>query len=112
MTLAELISNAECYKRGEFPFSAFQSDRERYVFDNIEVKHLGWFVKGAIADYFEQTGMHTERLNSEQFRSYYFTTLDRAYSYLKYGRTDGSWSDLQCSVALEAMKMFLPGLYV
>ena len=111
MTLAELIDLAKMVKSGQATHGAFQFERERYIVDHIERKHLGWFVKGAIADYFQHGDRGKEELNSSHFQGYYNESLERVYSYLKYGRTAGNWSDAQCAISHEAMKVFLPGLY-
>lgn len=74
---------------------------------NIEGKHLRWFVAGAIALYLKQTAP-TEPLGAN-FDWLVDDTCNRVHKYLTTNRAqgaDGSASDLQCSICLEARKAF------
>jgi hypothetical protein len=80
----------------------------KYKTAHIEPKHVRWFVHGAVHDYCNQT--HALAPHEHQKRADYVErTLEVVWGYLRGTKTlDGSCSDLQCNVALEAFKVFKP----
>lgn len=75
---------------------------------HIEHKHVLWFVAGAVHEYCDRTqalapAEHDKRL------SYIDSTVEVTLGYMRGVRDlDGSCSDLQCDVAMEARKVFQP----
>lgn len=71
-----------------------------------ELKLLSWFVTGAVAEYFQRTSMN---LDSKEFENYCHRATDTVWRYLRGTKTlDGTCSDLECSVAHLAEKLFKP----
>ena len=67
----------------------------------VNMKHLTWFVMGAIAEYERQTGAMIH--NKDRYLSH---TMGLVMSYIRSGNTDGTWSDFQCVLAHEAANVF------
>lgn len=80
----------------------------KYITSHIDLKHLGWFVLGAVHSYCD----HTRALGSHEVgkrMALYSETLEKTWSYLTGdAKLDASYSDLQVSIAEEAFKVFKP----
>lgn len=70
--------------------------------EGVENLHLQWFVWGAMAEWAKHNGV--EKLDYE----YVLRTMNVVDGYVRgHRRTlDGSLSDLQCRIAIEAKKVF------
>lgn len=77
---------------------------------HIEPKHLAWFVAGAVHAHCDRTGSLSPH-ETELRKVYIDQTLAVVCGYLSGQRDlDGSCSDMQCDVAMEARKVFRPRL--
>ena len=76
--------------------------------EHIDAKHLAWFIAGAMHEYCDRSGAlaaHETRLRQDYINNPVEVTL----GYLKGTRDlDGTCSDMQCTVAMEARKVFKP----
>lgn len=73
---------------------------------HIDLKHLRWFVYGAVAEWDRASGAN---LGTTSLVHYSSVTETKVLAYLS-GITDAdaSFSDLQCTIALEAKALFKP----
>lgn len=72
--------------------------------DQVERKHLQWFVHGAVTEWSINSGA---KLADADLEAYQFSTMNKVCAYLFNNATiDGSYSDLQAVLALEAAKVF------
>jgi hypothetical protein len=70
--------------------------------EGVEIKHIQWFVWGAISEW-----KHHNNL-TEDYYEYSLRTMTIVIAYVQGTRTalGGALSDLQCSIAIEAKKLF------
>jgi hypothetical protein len=73
-----------------------------------QLKHLQWFVMGALWDHNQRMG--DSMFGSEiEFRNYLQDTINKIVRYLKGEQApDASFSDFQCALAIEARLLFNP----
>lgn len=70
----------------------------------IEHKHIQWFVMGAIHEWNEASGAN---FDDDGLTGYIGSTVNIVIGYLNGTRVlDGKCSDLQCTIAIEAKKIF------
>lgn len=75
--------------------------------NKYELKHLEWFIRGSLIEYFKATGQNTQ---DQEFEYYLIGTINKVQTYLATGRgCDASFSDWQCEVAMAAKKVFGEG---
>jgi hypothetical protein len=112
-TIADLLKAQDEYNAGTKTRAEVKTVKLDLVL-NLELKHVGWFVMGMVDDYLLHTERGGEAINGELRRNLYSSCLEAAHQYMRTDQTNvgGLWSDLQCSVALEAKKVFMPGFYV
>ncbi len=69
-----------------------------------EIKHLRWFVTGALTEYFKNTNM---KVDVPEFDKYVDSTVDKCIRYIKGTQVaDASFSDIQCIIAEQARSLF------
>lgn len=66
-------------------------------------KFFVWFITGALYEYLTQGG---DILNQKEFEAFRQDTITKCYSYLRKQVTSGSWSDIQCTIAINCHQMF------
>lgn len=70
----------------------------------IEQKHIQWFVWGALAEYDYYTNLG---LSAVEFQRFLAETVNVVIGYVNGARAlDGKCTDIQCTIALEAAKLF------
>jgi len=70
----------------------------------LEIDHVRYFVTGALVENFKATGQKIDDVHFDRYRD---QCVEVVYSYLHGKKTlDGSCSDFQCTIALEAKKVF------
>lgn len=74
------------------------------VLDQDRIQYVGFFVRGMMMDHAIKTG---QKACSESYEHYIGVTTSVVIAYLQGRKTlDGSCSDIQCHVAIEAKKAF------
>jgi len=69
----------------------------------MNLKHIAWFVTGALMEYYDRVGW-----DSKQYELYTRDSIEKVWRYLTVSSQtiDGSYSDIQAHIALEAGRVF------
>ena len=73
----------------------------------VELKHLQWFVIGACWKHLTDTDQLHLRDNPAEFRAFHTSVFGKLIAHLRDNRSlNASYSDFECDLAIEALKVF------